>query len=57
MAGRKKVTEETITTEERLGTEMQELDGAEMLSAGDAAAEGDGMDLNLLVECIVNEPV
>ena len=44
MAGRKKVTEETITTEERMGREMQELDGAEMLSAGDAAAEGDGMD-------------
>ena len=56
MAGRKKVTEETITTEERLGTEMQELDGAEMLSAGDAAAEGDGMDLNELLESMDQEP-
>ncbi len=56
MAGRKKVTEETITTEERLGTEMQELDGAEMLSAGDATAEGDGMDLNELLESMDQEP-
>lgn len=56
MAGRKKVTEETITTEERMETEMQELDGAEMLSAGDAAAEGDGMDLNELLESMDQEP-
>ena len=56
MAGRKKVTEETITTEERMGTEMQELDGAEMLSAGDAAAEGDGVDLNELLESMDQEP-
>ncbi len=56
MAGRKKVAEETITTEERMGTEMQELDGAEMLSAGDAAAEGDGMDLNELLESMDQEP-
>lgn len=56
MAGRKKAAEETITTEERMGTEMQELDGAEMLSAGDAAAEGDGMDLNELLESMDQEP-
>ena len=56
MAGRKKAAEETITTEERMGTEMQELDGAEMLSAGDAAAEGDGMDLNELLESMNQEP-
>ena len=56
MAGRKKVAEETITTEERLGREMQEMDGAEMLSAGDAAAEGDGMDLNELLESMDQEP-
>ncbi len=56
MAGRKKVAEETITTEERMGTEMQELDGAEMLSAGDAAAEGDGMDLNELLESMDQGP-
>lgn len=56
MAGRKKVTEETITKEERMGTEMQELNGAEMLSAGDAAAEGDGMDLNELLESMDQEP-
>lgn len=55
MAGRKKVAEETITTEERMGTEMQELDGAEMLSAGDAEAEGDGMDLNELLESMDQE--
>lgn len=56
MTGRKKVAEETITTEERMGTEMQKLDGAEMLSAGDAAAEGDGMDLNELLESMDQEP-
>ena len=56
MAGRKKAAEETITTEERMGTEMQEMDGAEMLSAGDAAAEGDGMDLNELLESMDQEP-
>ena len=56
MAGRKKGMEETMATEERMGTEMQELDGAEMLSAGDAAAEGDGMDLNELLESMDQEP-
>lgn len=56
MSGRKKVTEETITTEERMGTEMQKLDGAEMLSVGDAAAEGDGMDMNELLESMDREP-
>lgn len=56
MAGRKKVTEETLTTEEGMGREMQELDGAEMLSAEDAAAEGDGMDLNELLESMDQEP-
>lgn len=35
---------------------MQELDGAEMLSAGDATAEGDGMDLNELLESMDQEP-
>ncbi len=56
MAGRKKVTEETLTTEEGMGREMQGLDGAEMLSAGDAAADGDGMDLNELLESMDQEP-
>ena len=56
MAGRKKVTEESMAAEERMGTEMQELDGAEMLSAGDDAAEGDGMDLNELLESMDREP-
>lgn len=56
MAGRKKVTEEIITTEEGMGREMQELDGAEMLSAEDAAADGDGMDLNELLESMDQEP-
>lgn len=56
MASRKKVTEETITTEEGMGREMQELDGAEMLSAEDAAADGDGMDLNELLESMDQEP-
>ena len=56
MSGRKKVTEEIITTEEGMGREMQELDGAEMLSAEDAAADGDGMDLNELLESMDQEP-
>lgn len=56
MAGRKRAAEETIKAEERMGTEMQELDGAEILSAGDAAAEGDGMDLNELLESMDQEP-
>lgn len=56
MAGRKKVTEETITTEEGMGREMQGLDGAEMLLAEDAAVEGDGMDLNELLESMDQEP-
>ncbi len=56
MAGRKKVAEEILTTEEGMGREMQEMDGAEMLSAEDAAVEGDGMDLNELLESMDQEP-
>ena len=43
MAGRKKGMEDTIATEERIGTEMQEPDGG-------------GMDLNELLESMDQEP-
>ena len=46
MAGRKKVTEETMATGERMETEMQVLEDAEKLPDGDATAEGNDMDLN-----------
>ena len=56
MAGRKKVTEETMTTEEMMGTAVQALEGAEKLSDGDAAAEENDMDLNELLESMDQEP-
>ena len=56
MAGRKKVTEETMTTEEMMETEAQALEGAEKLSDGDAAADGNDMDLNKLLESMDQEP-
>lgn len=56
MAGRKKVTEETMAAEERMETEVQATEGAETLPDGDAAAEGNDMDLNELLESMDREP-
>ena len=50
MAGRKKVTEETMETE------VQTLEGAEMPSAGDSTTEENGIDLNELLESMDQEP-
>ena len=50
MAGRKKVTEETMETE------GQVMEGAEMLSAEDSTAQESGMDLNELLESMDQEP-
>ena len=50
MAGRKKVTEETMETEVRA------LEGTEMPSAEDSAVEESGMDLNELLESMDQEP-
>ena len=56
MAGRKKGTEETMTTEEMMETEAQALEGAEKMSDGDAAAEESDMDMNELLESMDQEP-
>ena len=56
MAGRKKVTEEAMATEERMETEVQAPEGAEKLPDGDATAEGSDMDLNELLESMDQEP-
>ena len=56
MAGRKKGTEETMTTEEMMETEAQALEGAEKMSDGDAAAEENDMGLNELLESMDQEP-
>ena len=56
MAGRKKGTEETMTTEEMMGTEAQALEGAEKMSDGDAAAEESNMDRNELLESMDQKP-
>ncbi len=56
MAGRKKVTEETMATEERMETEVQVLEGTEKLPDGDATAEESDMDLNELLESMDQEP-
>ena len=50
MAGRKKVTEETMETE------GQVMEGAEMLSAEDSTAQESGMDLNEILESMDQEP-
>lgn len=50
MAGRKKVTEETMETE------VQTLEGVEMPSAGDSTTEENGIDLNELLESMDQEP-
>lgn len=56
MAGRKKVTEETMAAKERMETEVQATEGAETLPDGDAVAEGTDMDLNELLESMDQEP-
>ena len=56
MAGRKKVTEETMAAEEMLEEKVQAPEDAGKLSDKDAAAEENDMDLNELLESMDQEP-